>query len=39
MDFSSLIFDGMSSTVTAVVVYFLYVTFLDFVRTMIFSDR
>lgn len=39
MNFTSLIFDGMASTVEAVTVIFVFFCFLDFVRSMIFSDR
>lgn len=39
MDFSILIFEGMASTVNAITVIFVFFCFLDFVRTMIFSER
>ena len=39
MYFSSLIFDGMAGTVESITVIFLFFCFLDFIRTMIFSDR
>lgn len=38
MDYESLIFDGASVGVPALVVYFVVITILDYFRTMIFSN-
>lgn len=38
MDYESLIFDGASIAVPALVVYFVIITILDYFRTMLFSN-
>lgn len=39
MNYDFLIFNSLGEFVNATVVYFMIVIFLDYIRTMIFSDR
>lgn len=39
MDYESLIFDSMSNCIPALFLYFVIVVILDYIRTMLFSDR